>query len=98
MRKVTIEWREGNAWKQSSAEIKCTRNSNLLCEHGGQVLVFPTLKEGAEVVCLENGKWVKVGRVTRNNVIFLGEGSSYSEMCEQLFKGKKAEKTLTVKW
>jgi len=92
MSKITIEWKEGNAWKQSSAEIKCTRNNNLMCMHNGQILVFPTLKEGSEVVGLENGKWRKVGRVARNHVVFLGEGQSYSEMCELKFASQKWER------
>ena len=54
--KVTIEWKDGVAWKQSSAQVKCTRNSNLMCEHDGQILVLPNLKEGAEVVALQGGK------------------------------------------
>jgi hypothetical protein len=65
--KVKIEWHKGAAWKQSSVEAKCTRNSNLSCEHDGQILVFPNLKQGAEVVGLEGGKWRKVGRIARNN-------------------------------
>jgi hypothetical protein len=88
MSKVTIEWRDGNAWKQAHSDFKCTRNNNLAVEHDGTILVFSTLKEGSEVVSPVGGKWVKVGRVTRNHVVFLGEGNSYSETCEQLFKGR----------
>jgi len=97
MSKILIEWRDGNAWKQAHSEIKCTRNSNLSCEHNGQILVFPSLKEGAEVVGLENGKWVKVGRVTRG-LIFLGQGLSYSETNEQLFSGSNPREMLAVQW
>ena len=95
--KVKIEWKDGNAWKQSTVEIKCTRNSNLMCEHNGQILVFANLREGAEVVGLEGGKWVKAGRVTRG-MIFLGPGLSYSETNEQLFRGSNPREMLAVQW
>jgi len=98
MSKITIEWKDGNAWKQSSAEIKCTRNNNLMCEHDGQILVFANLKQGAEVVGLENGKWRKAGRITRNQIVFLGEGLSYSEANERLFQGSNPREALTVKF
>jgi len=97
MSKITIEWKDGVAWKQSSVEIKCTRNNNLMCEHDGQILVFPSLKDGAEVVGLENGKWVKVGRITRG-LIFLGQGLSYSETNERLFQGSNPREMLAVQW
>jgi len=96
MSKITIEWKEGNAWKQSSAEIKCTRNNNLMCMHNGQILVFPTLKEGAEVVAKQCDRWVKVGRITRNQIVFLGQGQSYSEMCESKFASQKWERPVMV--
>ena len=98
MSKMLIEWKDGAAWKQSSVEIKCTRNNNLMCEHDGQILVFQNLREGAEVVGLENGKWVRVGRVTRAGLIFLGEGLSYSEANERLFSGANPREMLAVKW
>jgi hypothetical protein len=98
MSKIVIEWKDGAAWKQSSADVKCTRNNNLMTQHDGQILVFASLREGCEVVGLENGKWVKVGRVTRQGIVFLGQGLSYSEQCEQLFKGQKKEEMLAVKF
>lgn len=94
--KVTIERKDGNAWKQANAELKHTRNNNLSCQYDGQILVFPNLHEGSKVVGLENGKWAKVGRVTRTGLIFLGESPSYSEQCEQLFQGRKEE--LAARW
>jgi len=97
MSKTTIQWRDGNAWREAKADLKCTRNSNLSCEHNGQILVFPNLKEGAEVVGLENGKWVKAGRITRG-LIFLGPGLSYSETNEQLFRGSNPREILAVQW
>jgi hypothetical protein len=91
--KVKIEWKDGSIFHQADAELKHTRNNNGMCMHNGQVLVFPNLKEGAEVVSPVNGKWAKVGRVTRG-MIFLGPGLSYSEMNEELFKGKKLEEIM----
>ena len=96
--KIVIEWKDGVAWKQSSVDVKCTRNSNLSCQHDGQILVFQNLKEGSEVVSPANGKWRRVGRVTRSGIVFLGEGLSYSEANERLFQGANPREMLAVKW
>lgn len=79
MSKILIEWKDGAAWRQVQAEILHTRNGNCAVKHDGGIMVFPSLKEGSEVVALADGKWVRAGRVTRAGLIFLGEGLSYSE-------------------
>jgi hypothetical protein len=92
--KVIIEWKDGNTWKQAQTEILHTRNNNCAAKHDGSILVFQSLKEGEKVLGPVNGKWVKAGRVTRTGQIFLGEGLSYSELCEQLFQGAKKEELM----
>jgi hypothetical protein len=94
MSKILIEWRDGNAWKQAQTELLHTRNNNCAAKHDGGILVFPNLREGSEVVGLENGKWIKAGRVTRTGLIFLGEGLSYSETNEQKFRNEKWERPI----
>jgi hypothetical protein len=91
--KVTIERKDGDSWRQVQADLLHTKNNNCAVKHDGGILVFPNLKEGAEVVGLAGGKWTRCGRVTRG-LIFLGEGLSYSEMNEELFKGKKLEEIM----
>jgi len=98
MSKITIEWKNRAVWKQVQADLLHTRNGNCAAKHDGGILVFPSLKEGSEVVSPVDGKWRKVGRVTRTGIIFLGEGLSYSEVNERLFQGADPREILAVKW
>jgi len=96
--KVTIEWKDGAAWRQAQADLLHTRNGNCAVKHDGGIMVFPSLKEGSEVVSPAGGRWRKVRRVTRAGLIFLGEGLSYSEANERLFQGANPREMLAVKW
>ena len=96
--KVTIEWKDGTVSRQVQTELLHTRGNNSAVKHNGAILVFQTLKEGTEVVGPINGKWVKVGRIARNNTVFLGEGLSYSEANERLFQSADPREALAVKW
>jgi hypothetical protein len=81
--KAQVEWKDGDAWKQATVEMKSSRAGNTYFVHVGMVYVLASLREGSEVVTKgANGKWVKAGRVTRGSV-FLGEGLSWGETNEQ---------------
>jgi hypothetical protein len=85
--KAQIEWIEGNAWKQSTVEMKSSRIGNNYFTHDGSVYVFASFRQGCEVVTKTKEGWTKAGRICRN-VVFLGDGLSYSETCEEKFKNE----------
>jgi hypothetical protein len=86
--KATIEWKDGDVWRQAKVEVKYSRNNNYCFKHDGAVYVFPLLKEGTDVVCkTAEGKWIPAGRITRGG-IFLGEGLSFSETNDLKFKNE----------
>lgn len=81
--KSTIEWKDGDAWKQVRVELRCSRRNNTFFTLGKEVYVVTDLKVDSDVLVKSEGKWVKAGRVARG-VIFLGEGQTYSEYNEEL--------------
>ncbi len=76
--KVKVEWRDAEVWRSLSVDVKTSRRGNFTFKHAGRVYVFRQKRDGEEVLALENGKWVKTGRITRGD-IFLGPGISYDE-------------------
>lgn len=87
--KAQIEWKNGNAWKQATVELRSSRLGNTFFLHMGAVYVLATLRPGTDVVTKnQEGKWVKAGRVARG-CIFLGEGLSWSETNEQRFRDEQ---------
>jgi hypothetical protein len=89
-----VEWQDGEFWRSVKAKLSFTRNSNQSFKHNGKTYVFKNLKEGNEVFCLENGKWVKAGRIDRYGTIFLGEGETHAEMMNRVNADKTPEQLL----
>jgi len=92
MGKIRLEWKEGSFWKYVDCNIQSTRNNNLMAKSGGVPYVFRDLKEGTAVVKLQEGKWIRVGRVTKYQTIFLGEGLSYEEANDKRFEENMVKK------
>jgi hypothetical protein len=59
-------------------DVAMSRNSNYTFKHEGRVYVLKDKREGEQVLVLQNGHWVKAGRVARV-CIFLGPGMSSDE-------------------
>jgi len=87
--KVTLQWKDGDVWREVKCELRYSRNGNMFVKHDGKVYVFPNLKEDNDVVTKIDGKWEKAGRVT-SGVIFLGEGESYREYNHRMYLERKA--------
>jgi hypothetical protein len=90
--KTKIEWKDGAVWRSVSVNVAMSRKGNWFFKHDGKVYVFKEKRQGEQVLVLENGKWVKAGRITRGD-IFLGQGLSYGEFCltpEGLRSGQEA--------
>ena len=83
--KVQIEWKDGDAWRQVKVEVNYSHNNNYWFQHNGIIYVFPTFKNGTQVVMKAGDKWIPGGRVI-HNYIYLGDGLSWSETNEQKFK------------
>jgi hypothetical protein len=78
MFRVKVQWQEGPVWQSVMAKVTVSRKGNFTVKHDGKVYVFNEKREGAPVLVLNSGEWVKAGRVTRGS-IFLGPGISSSE-------------------
>jgi hypothetical protein len=104
MMKIEVEWVEcmdkGHVWKIVKLPVTFTRNGNMMVKHNGKTYVFKKLEAGLPVFVLENGKWVKVGRISRDYHVFLGRENEMSFGEWSLTpEGKEAlEKTLKEKW
>jgi hypothetical protein len=92
MTKHTVQWRDGDLWREVRVDVKPTRNKRCMFRLNGRVYVFDELRMGCEVVTIIDSKWTRFGRVARG-CIFLGEGRTYGEtMEEQALKEGKWEK------
>jgi hypothetical protein len=78
MMKVKVEWQDGQVWRSVTVKLSLSRRGNYTFKHDGKVYVYHQNREGADVLVLDSGKWVKAGRVARS-CIFLGEGMSSDE-------------------
>jgi hypothetical protein len=88
--KATVEWKDGDAWRQANVELRLSKHGNQYFTHNNVLYVFGSFKEGTEVVSkVGSGSWVqRAGRITRN-AVYLGEGLSWNESNEQKFKNEK---------
>jgi len=80
---VEVQWWENGFLKYVRVKPRATVRGNLRIDFGGRILVFRTLAEPCDVIELQGGKWVKVGRVTKHREIILGPGESSSEIAEK---------------
>lgn len=93
MSKIIVEWQESTqAWRRITVKVLFSQLGNCYFKHNEKIYAFHALKEGAEVVTKENGKWVKAGRISHGDV-FLGDGQSYAEW-SQTSEGQQDIKTL----
>lgn len=92
MGKIRLEWKKGSFWKYLDCDVQSTRNNNFMAKSGGIPYIFKDLKEGTDVVKPVEGKWVKVGRITKYQTIFLGEGLSYEETNDKRFEENPIKK------
>lgn len=77
--KVKVERQgDGQTWRSVTVDVHVSLKGNFTFKHDGRVYVFRQKKEGEEVRVLENGKWLKAGRIAHGDV-FLGPGISYDE-------------------
>jgi hypothetical protein len=76
--KIKVEWQDGEVWRSVNVQLAFSRKGNYTFSQDGKRYVFKEKKEGEPVFLLEQSRWVKAGRVTRN-CIFLGEGMSSDE-------------------
>jgi hypothetical protein len=81
--KIQVEWKDGDAWKQTYVELRSSRKGNIFFTLNDLAYVLHDLKNGSEVVVKSGSGWTKAGRVVRGTV-FLGPGKSYSESMEEL--------------
>jgi hypothetical protein len=91
--KATVQWKSGDAWYEAKVKLSYTRNGNFSFKHDGKRYVLADLKNGAEILVLEQGKWMKAGRVAWG-ILFLGEGETYREHCDRQFAQEKALPTV----
>lgn len=88
--KLQVEWHDGGCWRQSNVQASHTRNGNVMFRHDGKIYVVKDLREKEEVVVKTDGGWMKAGRVARG-CVFLGEGESYSEYNERIYRENPEE-------
>ncbi len=81
--KSTVEWKDGDAWKQARVELRRSRRNNTFFALGREVYIVTDLKVGSNILVKSDDQWIKAGRVAMG-VIFLGEGQTYSEAMEEL--------------
>jgi len=88
--KVAVEWKDGTIWRTSNIQTQPTRNGNKCFNHKGKFYVFKTFTHGAEVVTrIGKEPWTVAGRIVRN-VIFLGDGLSWTETLQEKFKHEQS--------
>jgi hypothetical protein len=86
--KATVEWKDHDVWKHANVELRCSKNGNQFFTHHDVLYVFAGFKEGTQVVSkTRGGPWTPAGRICRN-VVFLGDGLTWSETNEQNLKGE----------
>jgi hypothetical protein len=84
--KVQIERKHGDAWRQTSVQLKFSRRGNNWFSLHGATYVFKDFQQECLVLVKTKEGWAKAGRITRG-CIFLGPGKTYSETIEeQAFK------------
>jgi hypothetical protein len=84
--KVQAERKDGDAWRQTSVQLKYSRKGNNWFNLNGPTYVFKDFKIGSEVLVKTREGWIKAGRVARS-CVFLGPGKTYSEtMTDQALK------------
>jgi hypothetical protein len=71
-----------STWRTFKVKQSFTSNMNLTFVHEDKKYVFKKLINDTPVFVLENGAWVKAGRVTHGRVL-LGDGESYEECMEK---------------
>jgi hypothetical protein len=80
--KAQVERKDGDAWRQTRFQVKCSRRGNNWFALNGLTYVFKDFQQRCLVLVKTKEGWTRAGRVARGS-IFIGEGKTYSETMEE---------------